>query len=314
MAIMHRITDWLGMERNTAVAGLHVGPSHLSLAVVRPGPARLTALGRRPMQEAAVVDDEVRLALTLAGDLSALVSELRLPTGIGVVAAIEPRDPVFRVADGETMSPCPVRQSAHDRLVGAIHGAGLKLLRLDPVPAALARLARLAEPSMAAASGAYRWSLLTADGYTDAERSDQADDPRLRLGPDLSSLHPLERTIVPAPRRLRSIVDLDRDAVAIGAALAAANLLPLVEVQPVPEGRGGDWTMQQVAGPRSGHTGHTGHTGHGHTGRSHMASVAPQPGPPAHPVPPTEPASPNDPLPPTNLSVHPPNPGPASTR
>lgn len=246
----HTMKDWLGIGRNRAVVGVHLSPSHLSMAVVRPGPVRLTALGRQTIREAAVVNDEVRLAVTLAADLTQMAKTLGLPSGIGVVAAIEPRDGLFQVIDGETVTPCSVRQAAHDRLVGAIHGAGLRLLRVDPVPAALARLARLADPQMVALRGGYRWSVVSGDGYTEAERSDHNDDPRLRLGPDFASMQPLDQPPLKVARSVRSIVDLDRDAVAVGAALAGLDLLPLVEVQPVPEGRGGDWTMQQVAGPR----------------------------------------------------------------
>ena len=246
----HTMKDWLGVGRSKAVAGLHLSPTHLSIAVVRPGPLRLTALGRQTIKEAAVVNDEVRLAVTLTADLTEMVKRLDLPQGIGVVAAIEPKDSTFRVVNGEAGAPCSVRQAAHDRLVGAIHGAGLRLLRVDPVPAALARLGHLAEPHMVSLRGGYRWLVVSGDGVTEAERSDHTDDPRLRLGTDLPSVQPFERPPLKVARSVRSTVDLDRDAVAIGAALAGLDVLPLVDVQPVPDGRGGDWTMQQVAGPR----------------------------------------------------------------
>lgn len=276
----HMIKDWLGVGRNKAVVGLHLSQSHLSLAVVRPGPLRLTALGRHTIQEAAVVNDEVRLAVTLAADLAQMVERLGLPRGVGVVAAIEPRDATFQALDGETSTPCPVRQVAHDRLVGAIHGAGLKLLRVDPVPAALARLARLAQPQAAALRGGYRWTVVSGDGFTEAERSTHNDDARLRLGFDLASVQPFEQPPLKVARNVRSIVDLDRDAVAIGAALAGLDMLPLVDVQPVAEGRGGDWAMQQVAGPSPAVTGRPGQTlpGQAGPGRAVPARVDPQDG------------------------------------
>ncbi len=246
----HTMKDWLGIGRSKAVVGLHLSPSHLSMAVVRPDPLRLTALGRQAIKEAAVVNDEIRLAVTMSTDLAQMVKTLGLPSGIGVVAAIEPRDDLFQAYDGDADTMCPVRQAAHDRLVGAIHGAGLRLLRVDPVPAALARLARLAEPQMVALRGGHRWLVVSGDGHTEAERSPHNDDSRIRLGADLASVQPFEQPPLKVARSVRPILDLDRDAVAIGAALAGLDLLPLIGVQPVPEGRGGDWTMQQVAGPR----------------------------------------------------------------
>ncbi len=242
--------DWLGLAGHTTVAGLHVDGDRLSLVAVRPGPVRVVAVARRPVTDAAVVDGEIRVVPRVAVAVREMVAGLKLPPDLGLVAAIEPAEDRVTALDDGGEAVVTVRRAAQDRLRDTVHRAGLRLLGIDPAPLALARVARLAGPDPAAVQGAFRWSVLTGTAYTEAERSDRPRRVRLGVGPDLTTLRPLAVDDLPieVPRRLRPLLDLDRDAIALGAALAACNLPPVVDVRPAVEAAAHDWALQPVGG------------------------------------------------------------------
>lgn len=246
---MQGIWEWLGWPKATTVVGLHACSTHLSMVALRLDPTRIVAVGRQPVDGAA--DPEVRPAMALANDIAALGRLLRLPPDADVVVTIEPTAPTFVAIDDQGPTACPVHQQTHARLTAAVQRSGFGLLRLDPMPAALARLARLVQPGAAALRGANRWSIMTGADYTEGERSASRDGSGVGVGPDLGSITPLgvDRLPLPVPRRLRAAIDLDRDGAALGAALAGVGLGPLVEV--VPTGGGGrDWVVQPVTPAR----------------------------------------------------------------
>lgn len=253
---MQGIREWLGWSTATTVVGLHVCPTHLSMVALRLDPVRIVGVGRQLVYDAAVVDDEVRLTMTLANETAALGRALRVPEDTGVVVTVEPTAPTFVAIDDQGPTACPVRQQSYDRLTGAVQRSGFRLLGVDPVPAALARLARVVHPGTAALRGGFRWSIVTGADYTEGERSAGSDGPRLGVGPDLGSITPLDIDRLPLsiPRRLRAAIDLDRDGAALGAALAALGLAPQVEVVPT-AGGGRDWVVQPVSPLRRNGTG-----------------------------------------------------------
>lgn len=224
-----KVQNWLGIGRGDVVAGVDIGPNSISMAVVRADPLRLTAVGRRSIFDVRELADEAELALTLAVDLASLADDLRLPSGTPVVVAIEPKDSTILAFDDQNRA-CPVNQADFGRIQSAMQRAELDLARIDLVPSALARLARLAVPEIAVVRGAYHWKIMTGLGYTEAGRSID-DGPRLCFGPDPASALPVTGLPLDVPKELASVVDPDRDAVAIGAALAAFDMPPLVSIR-----------------------------------------------------------------------------------
>lgn len=248
---MNRIGDWLGLSKAGKSVGLHIGSSCISMMLLRSDPLRIVALGRKPLLGEAVIHSDVRLSRTLGTELAELAEQLRVPDGTGVVVAVEPVESVLLTLDDADGGVCTVRRQSHDRLLGAIQRSGLRLVSVDAVPAALARIGRLVSPDFVAVRGAYDWSVVATPGHAEAERSTLGAGPRLCVGSDLTSASPLLLDSLPirVPTRLKSAVDLDCDAVALGAALAGFNLPPLVEVRPVVEHAGNDWAIQPVGDP-----------------------------------------------------------------
>lgn len=251
-----RCTTWLGLGDRRPVAGLHLTAESATLVALRDRPLRITALGRQVVFDAAVVNDDDRMTRSLAGDVRSLASQLNLPPGTPAVAAIEPTASAISITHGGSgASTCDAGQRAYERLVEVVTLAGLLLVRVDPVPAALARLARLLGPgpdgagAEVALRGPCRWSVLTSPDFTEAERRHRPHRPGLWSGPDFGSLQPVTDLPIEVPRNVRSGLLIDRDAVAIGAGLAGFDLDPLITVRPVADRPGAaDWTLQRASG------------------------------------------------------------------
>lgn len=255
MAVVRGVMDWLGLTAARSTVGLAIGSHEVSMVALhhdRLGRLRLAAIGRQPVYDAAVVDGDVRLVGALADDIAGLAHRLRLRPDTEVVATIEPSTGLL-ADDDRSGDGCVVAAAARDRLVELVDRAGLRLQRVDPVPAALARLARSAVPGVVALRHA-GWTVVTCDGYTEAERgtwpepgSTAAGTPFL-VGPDLNGLRPLDPDLLPieVPARVRVALDLDRDAISVGAALAGAGLLPLPEIRTVAAAPCDRWTAQPV--------------------------------------------------------------------
>lgn len=165
---------WLGIRAPLPVAGLHITSEYMTLVAARRRPLRLIAIGRWPIPDAAVVGDEIRLVKPLAGGLKKLVEETRLAPGSLTVAAVEPIAGAVTIwDDGPEVLAYNVAQATYAKVCEVVDRAGLGLIRVDIVPAALARLGRkVGAPSIASLPPTY-WSVVTTeDGFIDATRSD----------------------------------------------------------------------------------------------------------------------------------------------
>jgi hypothetical protein len=232
--ILNFSLDWLGLARRDPVLGLHLSAQHLTLAAVRPDPVRLVAVGREIVYDVAAEDDDIRLVTHLAEVVRHLTTSLRLPAGLATVATIDPAGDVLDLRLGSGRSAgCPAPRRSYDRVVETVNRAGLQLVRVDPVPVSLARLARRVAGSPVAAARHDLWQVTTAEGRLQAERLGQAASPGLLVGPNLAGLQAVKApSTIGVPRALDAVLDLGHDAPAIGAALAAAGIGPLVPVTP----------------------------------------------------------------------------------
>ncbi len=270
---------WLGLAKPTVVAGLHITPSVMTLVALQGEPdnlgrATLISLGRESIPEGVIVGTEIRSVEPLAAALRQLMGETRIERGTPLVVTIEPLDPTTTIAeeweDGESCHR--VSQAEHDRIVGLVAAAGLDLVRVDIVPAALARFARQMGPTEVALRAPVGWSVVTNPFYTDAERVCGRMTSTLNTGTDLADTTPLTSLVgVDVPDPLQPVVDPGLDAVAVGAAMAGFGLRPLVSVNPVDA-----WppppVHRRLAGRRSDpQTGHERPVG---SGRSAVPAVA----------------------------------------
>lgn len=232
---------WLGLAKPTVVAGLHIAPSVMTLVALRGEPgglgsATLISLGRESIPEGVIVGTEIRSVEPLTVALRELMTDTRIERGTPLVVTIEPLDPTTTIAeeweDGESCHR--VSQAEHDRTVGLAASVGLDLVRVDIVPAALARFARQMGPTEVALRAPVGWSVVTNPFYTDAERVCGRVLSTLNTGTDLADTTPLTSLVgVEVPEPLQPVVDPGLDAVAVGAAMAGFGLRPLVTVNPV---------------------------------------------------------------------------------
>jgi hypothetical protein len=255
--ILDRYLAWLGFRAPGPVVGVHLTADLVTLAAVRSDPFRLVAIGSRVVAEAAVAGDDVRLVRAVADVVQELASRLRLPPGTPAVAAIEPSTGSLSFGDGPGEEPyCPVSQRICDQTMDVVMLAGLELVRVDPVPAALARIGRLAgagSHGQVVVRASSPWSVRCGPGRVEAVRDrrwaarQHLAPGKLGFGADPDSICWVDALPgVTTPRRLRSAVDTGRDAVAVGAALAGLGLPPLLAVLPQPEPVEPSWGFERA--------------------------------------------------------------------
>ncbi len=234
----------LRLRPSQAVAGLHITSEHITLVALRDRPLRLVAIGRSPIDGAAVVDDQIRLVKKVGADLQRLAERLRLKPDTPTIAAVEPlANSLTLWDDGPGVLTYGVAESTFERIGRVLDSADLLLTRIDIVPAALARLGRQVGVEVIAGRAPNGWSVVAEHGFTDAERSDYG----------MPSAPPLDRLDgIAIPARLRNVVDPAGDAAAIGAALAGFGVAPIVPTEPAQEVTGPDWTVQYMEPTRPG--------------------------------------------------------------
>ena len=243
--VVDPLLTWLGLRVTRPVAGLHITSTHLTLAALRPQPIRLVALGRLAIPHGAVADDEIRNVEQLVTGLGRLAAATRVHPGTPTAAAIEPAVASIAAAPigADRLSPttCAVRDSDAERITQVVTGAGLDLVGLEIVPAALARIGLQVDTPTVGLRSPTGWSVTASPDHLTAERVDVDRRPAvvltgrstaLHLGPDLADTSPL--TDIPGiavPDDLDQLVDPGHDAVALGAALAALGGAPLISAE-----------------------------------------------------------------------------------
>ena len=244
--MLDRCVDWLGFGSRGPVVGLHLTVDQLRVAAVRP-PGRLVAIGRAAVPIEPGADPAIAIA-----NVRELANRLRLAPGTPAVAAIEPATTALRFGNGTgaghrhtgaDVPSCHAGQPALDQAAVVASMAGLDLVHVDVVPAALARLASLGPlgPHGVVVRASPPWWVRAGPHYTEAVYDGSSPERpsgrcQFGIGPDANSLQWLDQwpgIDVPAP--LVDLLDAGRDAVAVGAALAAFELPPLITVQPWPE-------------------------------------------------------------------------------
>ncbi len=236
--IFDPLLDWLGFRDQTVSVGVHITSDNITLVALKARPLRLVAVGRASVRDAAVIGNEIRLAAPVSEALAALVTEARIAPGSLTIAAVEPLANSFTIWErGQEALTYNVVESTYSRIGQVCESAGLPLARVDLVPAAMARLGRVAGVGTVAGRAPNGWTVRTEDGFTDAVRSDHGAP----AGAPLSTLGSIR-----VPRRFGHLIDPAADAAAIGAALAGFSHEPIVSTQPVSEAVGPDWVVQHV--------------------------------------------------------------------
>ena len=252
--------DWLGLKIRRPAVGVHVTSTHVTVVALRRRPIRLVAISRRAIPDGAVVDNEIRRVKPVVDILRLAMVNARIAPGSQTFAAIEPLADSISVDPDRSAATCDVADHAYDRIAALITGAGLNLQLIEPVPAAAARIgARAGIPAVAVDAQA-GWVVVRGVGGLEAQRLSgqpgQVGQATLRLGSEVSNM--AAAGAVPGldvPTELRSLHDPGRDAVAIGAAMAAfdgrSQIYPQLTARPVALAVGSGWTVQQIDRPNS---------------------------------------------------------------
>ncbi len=241
--------NWLGFRPRRPVLGLHVTSTHVIVVAVRRWPLRVVAIARRAVPDAAVVDGDIRLVEPLAASLQLMTERARISPGTPTVAVIEPLTDTISIGlNGPSGPSCDVADRHYQRMVEVITGAGLRVLGIDVVPVALARLGfRVGAPAVAL-NGPSGWAAtLTPDRLHGHRLTSPGGRPTLALGTAVETANAVgDIPGVQLPDALRPLIDPGRDAPAIGAALAAFGQGPRVVARPAEVPVGSGWTVQSA--------------------------------------------------------------------
>ncbi len=221
-----RLLDWLGFRRGRSAIGVSLTDEVLTVVVVRTSPLRLVALGRE-------VVDPTRAGEAVAAGLRRCLEAFAVDWAQPAVVIVEPS--VMSLDLGATttgpVAPCPVDRRVLDRAVALLAEAGLRNVQADPAPAALLRLVELVAPGAAGIVATGRW-LVARDTDRRWAEAVSGDAPGPAAGADrLGSLTDAVGRELRPPRRAKRLLELDRDGLAIGAALAGLGVEPRVEIR-----------------------------------------------------------------------------------
>lgn len=247
---MNALGSWLGLTGLSEPAvGIGLTDDAIAMVAVRPNPIRVTAIVRGAVPEAAVVGGEIRLPQLVTRELDAGRRRMHLPAGTAAGIAIEPAAAQFAVTigGGGAGSEVEVAGGHFDRSISVVAGAGFRAARIDVVPVALARLAMMELPGEAVARNADGWQVSVSGDVIRAMVGDPLPGPELRLGPGRSRPAPIRRLErVEVAKQLDPVIDPGLDGVAIGAAMGALGLAPIVTPVPAATSASAAWMVQRV--------------------------------------------------------------------
>lgn len=236
-----RFRRWLGWTRDVPTIGVSLDDDEVRVLCLRRRSV-VTACGRASLPTGTARSGRIRVAGPAADGLGALRSRLRLPTASRVVMLVQPRS--VEVVSGTVVARLEAEEIGIRRRVA--RAAGFDDIAIDPVPAAVERLAgRGPQPRYAEGAG---WRTYRDGEHLEIEPSDRNLDD-VTLGPS-----PAERTPL---RRLdpitvdRGVQLIEPSALLLGATLADAPGLTPVRIDELAAGAGGAWTIERVgaAGP-----------------------------------------------------------------
>lgn len=231
-----RCRRWLGWTRDVPTIAIGVDDDVATVLCLR-RQSVITASGRSILPPGTARDGRVRAAGPAVEALSRLRTELDLPGNGRVVLLIQPRS---AEVTGEIVraSVDAEEVSARARLIEA---AGFATPTLDPVPAAVARLAEAGPgPVYAEAAG---WRIFRDSDHLEIEPSDRVVADAI-IGPSPVERRPLTE---PGPVAVdRGVVLAQGWSLLLGAALAGTERAPIGRIDEVAPAPVGGWTIERV--------------------------------------------------------------------